>query len=56
MLSGLPPDMLSEVGRWLAIEGSLQGLLDHGVAPTTTAGRNALDAAIATSSAWRPRA
>ena len=42
VLSGLPPDMLSKVGRWLAIEGQLQDMLDHGVAPTTSAGQSAL--------------
>jgi len=46
VLSGLPPDMLPKVGRWLAIESRLQDLLDNGVAPTTTAGRDALGAAI----------
>ena len=42
VLNGLPPDMLPELGRWIAIELKLQSRLDHGVAPTTTAAQQAL--------------
>lgn len=46
VLSGLPPDMLPQVGRWLAIQTKLANLLDHGVAPKTAAEQSALGKAI----------
>jgi hypothetical protein len=42
VLNGLPPDLLPELGRWIAIQLKLQSKLDHGVAPTTTAAQQAL--------------
>ncbi len=45
--AGLPPDMLSELGRYVAIETVLQNRLDHGVPPTTSAQNAALTAALA---------
>ncbi len=46
VLSGLPPDMLPQVGRWLAIQSKLAALLDHGVPPKTAAEQTALGNAI----------
>lgn len=42
VLNGLPPDLLPELGRWIAIQVKLQRKLDHGVQPTTTAAQRAL--------------
>ena len=42
VLNGLPPDMLPELGRWIAIQLKLQDRLDNGVAPTTAAAQRAL--------------
>ena len=42
VLNGLPPDMLPELGRWIAIQLKLQTLLDNGVPPKTTAAQQAL--------------
>ena len=42
VLNGLPPDMLPELGRWIAIQVKLQAQLDNGVPPTTTAQQQAL--------------
>lgn len=42
VLNGLPPDLLPELGRWIAIQIKLQAKLDHGVSPTTTAAQQAL--------------
>ena len=42
VLNGLPPDLLPELGRWIAIQIKLQAKLDHGVQPTTTAAQQAL--------------
>lgn len=42
--NGLPPDMLPELGRWLAIESALENQLDAGHAPTTQAGSQTLNA------------
>lgn len=42
VLNGLPPDMLSELGRWIAIQVMLQARLENGVAPTTTQQQQAL--------------
>lgn len=47
VLSGLPPDLLPQVGRWLAIQAKLARQLDNGVTPTTSAGQTKLNAAIA---------
>ncbi len=46
VLSGLPPDMLPQVGRWLAIQNKLASLLNHGVPPTTAAEQAKLGQAI----------
>jgi hypothetical protein len=40
--NGLPPDLLPELGRWIAIQVKLQNMLDHGVAPASTAAQQAL--------------
>jgi hypothetical protein len=40
--NGLPPDMLSELGRYQAIETKLLNRLDGGQEPTSTAGQAAL--------------
>ena len=42
VLNGLPPDLLPELGRWIAIQVKLQAKLDHGVPPQTTAAQQAL--------------
>ena len=42
VLNGLPPDMLPELGRWIAIQVKLQARLDNGVPPTTTTQQQAL--------------
>ena len=42
VLNGLPPDMVSELGRWIEIQLKLQARLDNGVAPTTAAQQQAL--------------
>ena len=42
VLNGLPPDLLPELGRWIAIQVTLQARLDHGVPPTTAAQQQAL--------------
>jgi parvulin-like peptidyl-prolyl isomerase len=42
--NGLPPNMLPQLGIWISIEVQLDKKLDHGVAPKTTAGSNALAA------------
>jgi hypothetical protein len=47
VLNGLPPDLLPELGRWIAIQVQLENSLDHGVAPTTQAGSTALTAQVA---------
>jgi len=47
VLSGLPPDMLPQVGRWFAIQAKLANLLDHGVPPKTSAAAAALNTQIA---------
>jgi hypothetical protein len=44
VLNGLPPDMLSQLGEWFAIQQKLVKRLDGGVAPTTSAGQAALEA------------
>jgi hypothetical protein len=46
VLSGLPPDLLPELGRYIAIQVKLQKLLDHGVVPTTNAEQQVLLAKI----------
>jgi hypothetical protein len=42
VLNGLPPDLLPQLGRWIAIQLKLQDKLDNGVAPTTNAAQQAL--------------
>jgi hypothetical protein len=42
VLSGLPPDMLPQLGRWIAIQDKLVARLDNGVSPTSAAGQQAL--------------
>ncbi len=42
--SGLPPDLIGELGRYQAIGNVLVSRLDGGTAPTTTAGQQALNA------------
>jgi len=42
VINGLPPDLLPQLGRWIAIQLKLQDQLDNGVAPTTTAAQRAL--------------
>ena len=42
VLNGLPPDLLPELGRWIAIQIKLQTKLDQGVPPKTTAAQQAL--------------
>jgi hypothetical protein len=44
VLNGLPPDMLGQLGRWLAIQQKVVKMLDGGVTPTTSAGQAALSA------------
>lgn len=46
VLNGLPPDLLPQLGRWIAIQLKLQDRLDHGVVPTTNAAQQALVAKI----------
>src|SRR6266702_1503564 len=42
VLNGLPPDLLPELGRWIAIQVKLQDRLDNGVPPRTNAAQQAL--------------
>ena len=42
VVNGLPPDLLPQLGRWIAIQLKLQDRLDNGVAPTTAAAQRAL--------------
>jgi hypothetical protein len=42
VLNGLPPDLVPQLGRWIAIQLKLQDKLDNGVAPTTNAAQQAL--------------
>ncbi|HEX6932101.1 MAG TPA: hypothetical protein VF162_08170 [Streptosporangiaceae bacterium] len=42
VVNGLPPDLLPELGRWIAIQLKLQDRFDHGVPPSTTAEQQAL--------------
>jgi hypothetical protein len=44
--NGLPPDLLPELGRWIAIQIKLQDRFDRGVAPTTSAAQNRLAARV----------
>jgi hypothetical protein len=44
VLNGLPPDMLSQLGKWISIQVQLDNQLDHGTAPKTAAGSAALSA------------
>jgi len=43
VLVGLPPDLLPELGRWIAIQRMLRANLDNGVTPQTTAAQQALE-------------
>jgi hypothetical protein len=51
----LPPDLVPELGRYFAILSELEGRLDNGKAPTTTAGQNALQAKIAKEQCYASR-
>jgi hypothetical protein len=42
VLNGLPPDMLPQLGRWIAIQVMLQAQLDNGVPPTSAVQQQAL--------------
>ena len=42
VLNGLPPNLLPQLGRWIAIQVRVQRLFDRGVTPTTTAAQQAL--------------
>lgn len=42
VLNGLPPDLLSKLGRWIAIQLKLQAKLDNGVTPKSTQAQQAL--------------
>jgi hypothetical protein len=46
VINGLPPDLLPELGRWIAIQLMLQDRLDNGVAPATAAAQRALQVKI----------
>ena len=42
VVNGLPPDLLPELGRWIAIQLKLQDRYDNGVPPSTAAEQQAL--------------
>jgi hypothetical protein len=42
IVNGLPPDLLPQLGRWIAIQLKLQDRLDNGVPPTTAAAQRVL--------------
>jgi hypothetical protein len=42
VLNGLPPDLLRQLGRWIAIQLKLQAKLDNGVTPKSTPAQQAL--------------
>jgi hypothetical protein len=42
----LPPDLLPQLGKYFAILSELEGRIDGGKAPTTTAGQDSLDAKV----------
>jgi hypothetical protein len=44
VLNGLPPDMLPQLGRWIAIQIALDGKLDNGKPPASTTAQAALTA------------
>ena len=46
VLNGLPPDLLPELGRWIAIQVMLQAQLDNGVPPTSAVQQQALVAKV----------
>ena len=46
VLNGLPPNLVPELGRWIAIEVQLENKIDHGVAPKTSAANQAIVAAV----------
>lgn len=43
VLNGLPPDLLPELGRWIAIQVQLASRLNNGVPPKTTAAQDAVN-------------
>ena len=54
--NGLPPDMLSDLGRYQAIETKLLNRLDGGKLPSQTSAQQALQTRSPRRSAGRPRA
>ncbi len=46
ILNGLPPDLLPELGRWIAIQDVLERRLDHGVPPASAAGQQRVALAV----------
>ncbi len=46
VLNGLPPDLLPELGTWIATQVQIENKLDHGVAPKTSAASTALTAQV----------
>jgi hypothetical protein len=44
--AGLPPDQISELGTWFAIETELRNQLDNGATPKSAAASNALTAKV----------
>ena len=42
VLNGLPPDLLHDLGRWIALQLQMQDRLDHGVTPKSTTAQQAL--------------
>lgn len=42
VLNGLPPDLLHDLGRWIALQLKMQDKLDHGVTPKSTTAQQAL--------------
>jgi hypothetical protein len=46
VLNGLPPDLLPELGTWIATQVQIETQLDHGVAPKTSAASTALTAQV----------
>jgi len=42
VLNGLPPDLVHNLGRWIALQLLMQDKLDHGVTPKSTTAQQAL--------------
>ncbi len=42
VLNGLPPDLLPDLGRWIALQLQMQDKLDNGVTPKSTTAQQAL--------------